>query len=258
MKKTTLSVDQTQICYEITGQGETALLFAHGWLGNKHWWNAQRDYFADKYLIAQLDLAGHGESGQTRTNWSSTTYADDIVAVARELPVKNIILIGHSMSGVYTTEAALRIPNLKALITVDTLKDLDKQMTLDQTTQLHDLYIKDFKYAVENVIPQYLFVEKTPPQVKAQLQKEFLSHNPKFAVDCIEPLYKTDVRGFASQVTVPVRVINSNVGITNIEINKNYYKDYDYSIMSGVGHYPMLENPEEFNQTLARILQDLN
>lgn len=257
MKKSTLSDDQTEIFYELSGQGETALLFAHGWLGNKQWWNNQKEYFSDKYLIAQLDLAGHGESGKTRQTWSSTTYADDIVAVARELPTKNVIVIGHSMSGVYATEAAIRIPNAKALILVDTLKNLDQQMTLDQTTQLHDLYLKDFKFAIENVIPQYLFVETTPPEVKAQLQKEFISHGGELAVKYIEPLYKTDVRPFAEKVTIPVRAINSDVGVTAKDINKKYFKDYDFSIVKGVGHYPMLENPGEFNLALEKILQKL-
>lgn len=256
MKKTTLSDDQTEIFYELEGKGETALLFAHGWLGNKQWWNSQKEYFSNKYLIAQLDLAGHGESGKTRQNWSSTTYADDIVAVARALPAKNVVVIGHSMSGLYATEAVIRIPNAKALIIVDTFKNLDQQMTLDQTTQVHDLYLKDFKFAIENVIPQYLFVETTPPEVRSQLQKEFISQGGEFAVKCIEPLYKTDARPFATKVTVPVHAINSDVGITEKEINKKYFKDYDFSIVKGVGHYPMLENPNSFNMALEKILQE--
>lgn len=258
MKKTTQSNDLTQITYELSGQGDTALLFAHGWLGNKSWWTSQRDNFSNKFQIAQLDLAGHGESGKTRTDWSCTTYADDVVAVAKELPVKNIILIGHSMSGVFTTAAASRIPNLKALILVDTMKDLDQQFTMEQVAPLHNMYLKDFKATVENVIPQYLFVETTPPQVKAQLQKEFLTNSAQFAVDCIEPLYKTDVREYAPLVSVPVRAINSDVGPTNKEVNSKYFKDFDYSIIKGVGHYPMLENPKEFNLTLEKILQELN
>lgn len=254
MKKTVLSSDQTLINYEVSGKGETALLFIHGWLGNKRWWDSQRDFFQDKYLIAQMDLAGHGESGKSRTDWSCKTYADDIVAVAKLLPAKNIILIGHSMSGVYATAAALQIPNIKALVVIDTMKDLDQQMTLDQAQFVHDMYLKDFKGTIENVIPQYLFVSTTPPEVIVQLQNEFLANSPQFAVDCIEPLYKTDVREYASQVKVSTRAINSNVLVTNHESNRKYFRDYDYSIIKGVGHYPMLENPKEFNLVLEKIL----
>lgn len=257
MKKSVLSNDQTQITYEVSGIGETALLFTHGWLGNKSWWNSQRDFFLDKYLIAQMDLAGHGDSGKFRKDWTSKNYAEDIIAVAEDLPAQNIILIGHSMSGAYATEAALKIPNLKALILVDTLKDLDQMITLEQANPLFDLYLKDFKHTVYNVLPQYLFSTGTPPEVKAKLQDEFLSNSGEFAVKCLEALYKTDVRDFAKKIKVPVRAINSDVGITNKETNCKYFSDYNFSIIEGVGHYPMLEKPEVFNQALEKTLQDL-
>jgi pimeloyl-ACP methyl ester carboxylesterase len=34
-------------------------------------------------------------------------------------------------------------------------------------------------------------------------------------------------------------------------------KDYNYVTITGVGHYPMLENPEEFNSILNKVLQKL-
>lgn len=257
MKKTVLSSDKTQISYEVSGKGETALLFVHGWLGNKRWWDSQRDFFSDKYLIAQMDLAGHGDSGRMRTKWTSENYAKDIIAVADDLSVKNIILVGHSMSGAYGTEAAVKIPNVKALILVDTLKDLDQLITLEQAAPLFDLYRKDFKATVENVLPQYLFAAGTPPDIKSQLQKEFLTNSPEFAITCIEPLYKTDVREFAKKLKIPVRAINSDVGVTNKTTNRKYFADYNYSLIEGVGHYPMLENPEKFNLALDSFLHEL-
>ncbi|MBA2404675.1 MAG: alpha/beta hydrolase [Bdellovibrionales bacterium] len=72
-----------------------------------------------------MDLSGHGESGKTRIEYSSKLYADDIVAVANSLTAKNVILVGHSMSGSYVLEAAQFISNLKSIVVVDTLKNLD-------------------------------------------------------------------------------------------------------------------------------------
>jgi pimeloyl-ACP methyl ester carboxylesterase len=258
MKKTVLSNDQTQITYEVSGKGETALLFVHGWLGNKRWWDSQRDFFSDKYLIVQMDLAGHGDSGRMRQKWTAENYAKDIIAVADDLSVKDIILVGHSMSGVYATEAAVKIPNVKALILVDTLKDLDQMITLEQAGQLFDLYRKDFKATVENVLPQYLFAKDTPPEVKTQLQNEFLTNSPDYAITCIEPLYKSDARDFAKKLRIPVRAINSDVGVTNKQTNRKYFDDFNYSLIEGVGHYPMLEKPEEFNIALEDFLNQLS
>jgi sigma-B regulation protein RsbQ len=256
MKKNVYSSDKTQIVYELTGNGDTALLFVHGWLGNKRWWDSQRDYLSDRYLIAQMDLAGHGESQRIRTDWSSSTYADDIVAVANDLPAKNIILVGHSMSGAYCTEASLKTPKLKGIILVDTLTNLDQLFTLEQASELLNFYRVDFNAAVYNILPQYLFASTSPLAVKAELQKEFVSHDPNFAADALEPFYKIDVRKFASQVSVPVRAINSDMAETSKENNSKYFRDFDFKIIKGVGHYPMLENPTEFNIALSEAIQE--
>ncbi|WP_080776813.1 alpha/beta fold hydrolase [Chryseobacterium phocaeense] len=259
MKKYTQSSDGQNIHYKESGQGNTALLFVHGWLGNAEWWNNQQEYFKDRYQIVQMDLPGHGQSDASRKEWSSDLYADDITAVAAAIDSKEIILVGHSMSGAYALKAALKIPNLKALILIDTVKDLDETFTVEQADEfLFTHYRNDFKNAVENILPQYLFAEKTPPDVQQKIQSEFLQNNPEKAIDLLRPLYHTDFRDTASKVTVPVRAVSSDNTPTNIENNRKYLKDYNYSEIAGTGHYPMLENPEEFNRILENILQELN
>lgn len=58
-------------------------------------------------------------------------------------------------------------------------------------------------------------------------------------------------------MTVPVRSINSDAMPTDSAINKKYFADYDFRVISRVGHYPMLENPDEFNIQLNETLSGL-
>ena len=44
---------------------------------------------------------------------------------------------------------------------------------------------------------------------------------------------------------------------TNIEAAKKHIKDFDLKIMKGVGHFPMLEKPGEFNMLLEEIINEL-
>lgn len=256
MKKyTTHSSDSTPLVYEVSGQGDTALLFIHGWLGNKSWWEGQREVFEKDYLVARMDLAGHGESGKERKTYTTKLYADDIAAVANNLEAKNIILVGHSMSGAYVLEAASKISHLKALVVIDTLKDLDFTYTSEQVETFLELYRSNFKMAVESILPQYLFVPTTPPAVKARLEQEFLSQSD-FAMAAIEPLYRMDLKASAQKVKVPVRAINADNSPTNADANKKYLKDYDFKMIHGTGHYPMLEKVKEFNEILKEIVKD--
>lgn len=251
------TTDHQRLHYERTGTGATALVFVHGWLGSGAWWNAQRDAFADRYTVVQLDLPGHGASDKARTAWSASQYADDIRVVADQLDARDLVLIGHSMSGAYVALAAPRISLARAVILVDTLKDLGQAMPPEQVEQVLGLYRADFRGAVENVLPQYLYSKDTPPEVRDRIQQEFLAADPALAIQIIEPLYRMDLQAAARCVAVPVRAINSDFTPTNIEANRRYFRDYDAVTIAAAGHYPMLERPEAFNRELARVLDEL-
>lgn len=259
MEKYARSSDGQKIHYQESGEGNTSIIFVHGWLGNGSWWEDQKEHLKNKYHIVQMDLAGHGKSDKSRTNWTSDQYAEDIKAVADQIKSEKIILVGHSMSGAYVLEASLKIPAVKALILVDTVKDLDDQFTEEMAEQfLFVHYRNDFKNAVENILPEYLFAESTPIAVKERLQSEFLQNTSEMAIDRLKPLYKTDFRNAAKQIQIPVRAINADVPPTNIDANRKYLKDFDYVTINGVGHYPMLEKPDEFNILLENTIEQVS
>src|ERR1700694_415517 len=98
-KKTIRAGDGLGLLCEVRGQGDTALVFLHGWCGDREYWKHQVRPFADDYRVVTLDQAGHGESGKDRKAWSAAGLAGDVEAVAKSLGLKRVILVGHSMGG---------------------------------------------------------------------------------------------------------------------------------------------------------------
>jgi pimeloyl-ACP methyl ester carboxylesterase len=251
------SSDGTSIHFEVSGQGEVALVFVHGWLGNLRWWDAQRAHFAAKFRVVTLDLAGHGQSGTTRTAWSIAHYADDIRAVVARVGAPRVVLIGHSMSGPNVIAAARDNPAVIGIVLVDTMKNLDSSIPPEIVRQMLALYASDFRHAVEQVIPAYLYAPGTPAAVRARLQGEFLAAPADLPVRAIEPLYlDCDLQQIASSARVPVRAIHSDVEPIDAAINRKYFRDYDFVTVTGVGHYPMLEQPAKFDRALEACLRD--
>ncbi len=248
------SADGVTLHAEVTGSGRTALLFAHGWLGSGRWWDAQRDAFNARFTVVQIDLAGHGASAGDRAEWSIEAYARDLATVAAQIDADALILIGHSMSGANVTVACPWIPRVRRLVLVDTLKNLDQLMSAEQARPMLDLYRADFTTAVKNVLPKYLYGPQTPPGVVARLEAEFLRTPGERAAQLLEPLYRCDLQSAARAVKVPVRAINSDAQPTAVEANRRYFDDFDVEVMPGVGHYPMLEQPESFNEALRRAV----
>ena len=84
--------------------------------------------------------------------------------------------------------------------------------------------------------------------------------DPKMALGLMRDLWGLDTRKLLKQARTPVRCINSAGGFpfftpTAVEINKKY-ADYGAVTLEGVGHYPMLEKPAEFNQKLREVLKE--
>jgi pimeloyl-ACP methyl ester carboxylesterase len=257
MRKQAKSSDGVDISFTLSGQGQEALVFVHGWLGNAHWWDRQQNAFPADYQIIQIDLAGHGQSGKNRKLWSVDAYADDIAAVVRDSGLKSCHLIGHSMSGSNVIEASRRLgKQVSSIILVDTLHDLDKMPSLQELAPMFDGLRADYAGFMETAFEQFLLVPGSPQEVRQRLKQEMLNVDPKLAIALLEPFYRTDIRPAAAQVEVPVRAINSDAQPTNAAANRKYFNDFDVKIVSGVGHYPMLEKAEAFNHTLAEILRE--
>src|SRR5262245_51071567 len=96
-KKTIAAEDGLKLVCEFRGKGDTALIFLHGWCGDRAYWKNQVDVFAPDYRVVTLDQAGHGESGKNRKEWSVNRLAGDVEAVVKALGLKRVILVGHSM-----------------------------------------------------------------------------------------------------------------------------------------------------------------
>src|ERR1700709_1870931 len=105
-----ISDQGVNIAYTDNGEGDTTLLFVHGWCINKTYWTEQSAFFSKKYRVVTIDLPGFGQSGKNRNTWDTQMFGRDIDSVISGLNLKNVILIGHSMAGDIIVEAAINSP----------------------------------------------------------------------------------------------------------------------------------------------------
>ena len=64
------SADGVLISYQMAGEGPVSVVFVHGWSCDRGYWKEQLDYFARVHRVVALDLAGHGDSGLNRDDWT--------------------------------------------------------------------------------------------------------------------------------------------------------------------------------------------
>jgi pimeloyl-ACP methyl ester carboxylesterase len=259
-KATVSASDGVKIAYEVRGKGDTALVFIHGWCGDHEYWKNQVDEFAGDYRVVALDMAGHSGSGKDRKEWTVESLAGDIETLVKELGLKRVILIGHSMGGGVALLAAKKMPGVVVgVIAVDTYQNVEFKFPEEEAKKFFDMFEKDFQGSLRALMPG-MFPEKVDPEVRAWVLKKAEAQDPKMANALMRDYSRADEKAILKEAKVPVRGINSGGGFqffvpTAVETNKKY-ADFKAVTIADVGHYPMLEKPKEFNEKLRETLKE--
>lgn len=254
--------DGVEIAYESHGSGDAAVVFVHCWGCNRQFWRHQIQPVVEAgYRAVALDLPGHGESGAERTDWLVAGLADDVLAVLDELELDRVALVGHSMGGPVSLALAPKIPGrLIGIVCVDTLHNVEFEWPEGMTEALTQRLEEDYREGVEFFIPQ-LFRRDADPELKRWVVDQAVQSDHAATIALMGDFPNLDLPAILADAGVPVRCINAapagDEGFpTEIEINRRY-ADFDAEFIEGVGHYPQLERPDEFNEKLLAALAEV-
>src|SRR3982750_2957643 len=101
---------------KISGRGVQPMLFAHGFGCDQTMWRFVAPAFENDYQVVLFDYVGSGKSNLAaydETRYSTLDgYAEDILEVIEALDLRDVILVGHSVSAVIGMLAAIRRPEV--------------------------------------------------------------------------------------------------------------------------------------------------
>lgn len=257
--------DNVKIAYSLTGMADTTLLFIHGSFIDMNYWSAQIDYFKQKYQVVTIDLPGHGESGKNRATWTIQEYGNDVCALINELHLKNVVLIGHSMGGDVALEVSAKCSDsVIGFVGVDNFKNAGTAMPAEvqsQADQIMALLKSDFANTSEYFARQALLSASTDKTIADRVVADYRNMDKKIGTDLISSAftYYERERELMAQLKLKMYLINVDNTPTNEELLEKYAAaGYDILLMKGTCHFPMNENPNEFNHLLQKILIEIN
>ena len=257
-KNQVLSADNVPIIYNVQGSGRPVLVFVHGWCCDKTYWKFQVPHFSEQYKVVTIDLAGHGESGLDRKNWTIEAFAKDVIAVIEKLDLDQIILIGHSMGGSVIIEAARQLPGrILGLVGVDTFQNFEEEFTPEQFDKFMSPFKTNFVGTTNNFV-RSMFPQHADSAVVEQIVSDMSSAPPKVGVSALQGYFNFDPKEALKEVRIPIHCINSDKYPINIEAGKRHTLSFDVKFMPGTGHFIMLEDPEKFNRLLTETVHQIN
>lgn len=258
---TIYATDGNEIIYTDEGKGTRAIVFVHGWAGNKEEWKCQLEAFSKSTRAVALDLPGFGKSGHKRSVWSIENFATDVVSLVTTLDLDQIILVGHSMGAAVIMETAKKIPDrVIAIVPVDMFQNVEVKRSQEEI----DSFIRNAMSLAND--PS---LEKLRPLFKRQVSDSLLikivnDYRGSAKVGWRESLHShfqwmaNDLLPSLSTIQVPIVCINSDRGPSNIQMARKYAKSFNVLLIRGVGHAIAVEAPDEFNSGLSTVLAILD
>jgi pimeloyl-ACP methyl ester carboxylesterase len=250
------SADGVPISYEMLGTGMPALVFVHGWSCDRRYWKRQVEHFARTYQVVAIDLAGHGESGFGRQNWTMPAFGKDVVAVLERIRTKEVVLIGHSMGGDVVVEAARLMPasRVRGLVWVDAYNTLGKPRTEEEVKEFMTPFRVDFVEATRKFVRK-MFVPSSKQAIVDWVVSDMSAAPPEVAFQVLEKVMTFDREIVAGlrELKAPLIAVNSDRRPTDVGALQRYGVK-KVVLISGVGHFPMMEASDRFNRLLTNII----
>lgn len=252
----TASFDGVSIAYSVTGAAETALVFVHGGMADRSFWDGQHAAFADRFQVIALDLAGHGESGRDRRQWGIPEFGCDVMAVMDAEHVERAVLVGNSLGGPVAIEAALLQPERAlGVIGVDTFQSFQIPPA-EHALKTAEAWRNDHEGSMDQML-RLLLHDDTDPGLRSDIRRRMMQTPVHVACSLFLSFSGYDMAASAARLQVPLRSVNGDKLPLDLAAVRRMVPHFEAIVVPHTGHYPMLEKPTEFNRALAQILDAL-
>ena len=259
-EKKNIGNDGVKIDYTDSGKGDTVLFFVHGWGINKSYWENQVNFFKDKYRVITIDLPGYGASGKNRNSWRVQDFGGDIDSVIYQLDLRNVVLVGHSMSGDIVVEAALHAPDrVITVVGVDNFKNFGEIPTAE-AKKFYALVVDSMRHDFKNIVTRYfneqLFYRTTDSSIRSRVMNDIFSGDSTIAIATMADNNYDELANVIA-LKKKIHLINSDVTPTDSTGFKKNNVPFDIKYIHETGHYPMIEKSAAFNEALEKIMQEI-
>ncbi len=247
-----------EMAYVEQRRGEPALVLIHCGNCRKEIWSETIDAFAGERRVVAMDLVGHGASSPRVEGASIPALGGDVAALVEKLGIGRAILVGNSLGGPVALEAARRLgpERVAGIVAVDTLQNVEQIWPEENLRKVAESYRSDFAGTCRKLMSGLLPATATEAS-RERIGRDTCGNDPASFLAVFRTLGGYDQAAALEAAGVPVRAINATTFPTAVEINRKHSPGFEAVLMEGVGHYPQIERPAEFQRHLRRWVDEL-
>jgi len=247
------SFDAGRVHYKSLGRGPTTVVFVHGWSCSLAVWRLQAAALAARVRALFVDLPGHGQSDAPRGPCTQDLFARALEAVLRDAGAADAVIVGHS-NGVVTARHFYRLypAKTRGLVLVDgNLRPFTEPSRYPAIAASYD--IPGYRDKIGRVVDGMTDV----PPLRSELRRLMTATPRRVVVSSLAEL--KDPRVWQPDpIRVPVLALHASAPHWTPDYEsfvRRLVPGVDYRVWDRVGHFLMMERPEEFDAAVLGFLE---
>lgn len=243
----------------VEGVKPSALVFLHANSSSGKVYDAFFDA-GSPYSLIRIDLPGHGQSPHAddarEYRWPHfKTNVADFINATLDQP---FLLIANSLGGHMGIELLGKLPHCRGLVIFGT-PPLDKPLNAEQAflaTEASEFIMNET--VSEGTLDRCISLIAKDPAIAQRLKADYHASDPKFRSEFVDSFlvqqeYDNE-KQMVEQSEVPVYIIHGrNDPSVNLEYLQSLNNIKQLYILEDCGHYPSIEQPEEFARVMYEI-----
>jgi sigma-B regulation protein RsbQ len=244
------------------------MMFAHGFGCDQNMWRYVAPEFEDDYRVVLFDHVGAGGSdlgAYDRDKYGSLEgYAADVLEICRELELRDVIFVGHSVSAMIGVLAAAEEPDrfAKLVLVGPSPRYIDDDdyrggFTREDIDGLLESLDSNYLGWSQAIAPAIMGREDRP-ELGEELTNSFCRTDPAIAGHFARVTFLSDNRADLRRVTTPALVLQCDDDIIAPSEVGAYVDaqlaDSTFVQLQAKGHCPNLSAPEETVEAIRGFL----
>jgi pimeloyl-ACP methyl ester carboxylesterase len=240
--------------YDDAGAGDPALLFLHGWCGDRSFFAPQFEHFATSDRVVSVDLPGHGIS-PVPSKYEVWSFASEVADLMRELDLGRSVVFGHGLGAMVALSLAWHEPDLVCGVVKIDPPPLRQEVWRDFEAELVPSFRgRDGRAGRQKFIEQ-MFLPTDDSKRRAQIIETMMAMPNDVAIPMVQAMARFDAMAVLRVLDVPVMCVFSAVPTNDAADLLDACPWITLGQTVGTGHFLQLEVPEQVNAMIERFLE---
>jgi len=253
-----VSVDGAEVTY--AQQGRLALpplVMLHGWAASHKFWKYCFSAFSPRWRVIAPDMVGFGISEKPKRDYSLDGLTSWLGKFLDAMKLDRVTLVAHSMGGTIALLYALQNPGRIEKLVVSNPVIVGRTAFSRRNRLCMTAGLRRLLYHLAKIGPIRRWVAKdftTIGPLDDDLAKDVTKGTYRSMFDSLLSTRDADLRDKLASLAVPTLSIGTDLDQLVANEQYTFVPAQKLACITGSGHIPMIERPEEFNRVLNEFL----